>query len=356
MSFELYLAFEFMASLLSTGMIGAGFVFNMEWTTAKYRVRMINIAMIMDTMLPCCAISLAAWYFAENFIAYRLVLALPGLLLLVAYLVLGESPQWLLAKNKYDRAIRSFSNAAKLNRRSLNAHTVQRIEQLSSVSAKGLTDDNEAIKLTIFDLLRQRTLAFRLLITSLVWMCVMFSYYGIIFGSTKVHTNKYLSFALIGLADIPGNMINELLLNRIGRRLTIGLSLPIFSALLLMSTQLSADQKNMQLILFIMGKSAINVACMGLFTFSTEFWPTSIRGTAYSIGAMAARFGSILASITMLLGNYYVHFPVLMNAAAGVKGSILILTFLPETMHCEKLPDTIEDALNIGETKKRTLD
>lgn len=69
---------------------------------------------------------------------------------------------------------------------------------------------------------------------------------------------------------------------------------------------------------------------------------------------MAARFGSILASITVLLGNYYVHFPVLLNAAAGIVGSILILTFLPETMHCEKLPDTIEDALNIGKTKKRT--
>lgn len=350
MSFELYWTFEFLASLLSTGMLSAGFIYNMEWTTAKYRVRLVNMSMLMDTLLPYTVVSLTAWYFADNFIGFRMVLALPGFLVLISYVILSESPQWLMAKHKYDRAIKSLSNAAKLNGRTLHARTIQRIERLSDLSASGLAGDEHVKNVSMGDVLRQQVLAFRLLIASAVWFFALFAYYGIFFGSTKAHENKYLSFALVGFADIPGTILNELLLNRIGRKLTIGLALPTFSVLLVASTQLSADQAHYQLILFVMGKVAISVACLGLYTFCTEFWPTSARNTAASIGSTAARVGSILASVSMLLAKYYVHLPVLLSAAAAMFAAILIFAFLPETMDCKKLPDTIEEALAIGKS------
>lgn len=353
MSFELYLALEFLASLLSTGLIAAGFVYVMEWTTAKYRVRIVNIMIFIEVVIPYTCLSLAAWYFADNFVAYRLVLSVPGLLALAVHFILGESPQWLLSQNKSDRAVQSFSKAAKLNGKSLHAHTIQRIEQLRAQSTNRLADDRDVVQLSIVDLLRQKTLAFRLFITSVVWMCLYFAYYGVFFGSAKVHENKYLSVTLIGLADIPGNLLNDQLLNRIGRRLTIGLTLPIFSAMLIASTQLPASQETVQLILFVIGKAAIMAACIGYHTFSTEFWPTAIRGTAANVGTTAARLGSIFASLAVLLDNYHKHLPVFLNAAAGILGTVLILAFLPETMHCDKLPDTMEEALDIGRSARK---
>lgn len=353
MTFELYLALEFLASLLSTGMIGAGLIFLIEWTTAKYRVRLITMCLLMEILLSYSVISIIAWYYADNFIAYRLTLAVPGFLMLALHFVFGESPQWVLAQNKYDQAIKSISKAAKINRKPLRAHTIQRIEQLSASSSKESGGDERKMKVSIIDLLREKALAIRLLITSLVWMFLYFAYYGIFLGSTKAHNNKYLSFALIGFADIPGTLISEQLLNRIGRRLTVGLALPIYSVMLAASTQLSAGQEVFQLILFVVGKAAVMVACSGFSTFATEFWPTSTRNTANSIGVMAGRLGSMLASVAVLLGRYYVHLPVFLNAAGGIVSCVLVFAFLPETMQIKKLPDTMEEALDIGRSARK---
>lgn len=352
MTFGLYQALELLASLLSTGMIAAGFVYNMEWTMAKYRVRINTISIMSEDLIPYVAISLVAWYYSDNFVAYRLALTLPGFLVLAFHFVLAESPQWLLAQNKIDRAINSLSKAAQINRKSLNAHTTRRLEQLSALTSNESTDGQVA-NVSMIDLLRQKTLAFRLLIVSLAWVCMYFAYYGIFFESAKVHENKYLSFALIGFADIPGGMINELLLNRIGRRLNIGLAFPIFSAMLLASTRLSADQETVRLMLFVVGKVAVTTACNGYHTFSSEFWPTAIRGTASSISTTAAQMGGILASVAILLDGDHANLPVFLSAAAGILGSVLVFVFLPETMHCEKLPDTIEEAQAIGKPIKR---
>lgn len=354
MSFELYLAFEFLASLLSTGMIGAGYVYLMEWTTGKYRVRLITMALVMEILLPYSIISWAAWYYADNFVAYRLVSAVPGFLMLALHFLLGESPQWLLAQNKSSEALKSLSKAAKINRRPVHADTVDRIERLSALSAKGVSVGEQATTVSIVDVLRHKTLTLRLLITSLVFLCIFFAYYGIFLGSTRAHNNKYFSFALIGFADIPGTIINELLLDRIGRRPTVAISLAVYSVLLAASTQLPADQQLFQLILFVAGKAAVMAACAGFNTFAAEFWPTATRNTASNIGIMAGRIGSMLASVAVLLAHYYRHLPIFLNAAAGLLGSVLVFAFLPETLHCTKLPDTIDEAVHIGRARRRT--
>lgn len=354
MSFELYLAFEFLASLLSTGMIGAGYVYLMEWTTAKYRVRLITMALVMEIILPYSVIGWAAWYFADNFVAYRLAAAVPGFLMLALHLLLGESPQWLLARNKSGEALESLSKAARINRKPVPTGTIERIERLSARSAKGSVGERATTLVSIVDVLRQKTLALRLLITSLVFLCIFFAYYGIFLGSTRAHTNKYFSFALVGFADIPGTIINELLLDRIGRRLTVGISLAIYSVLLAASTQLPADQQPVQLILFVAGKAALMAAAAGFSTFAAEFWPTSTRNTASNIGIMAGRIGSMLASVAVLLAHYCVHLPIFLSAAAGLLGSVLVFAFLPETLNCTKLPDTIDEALHIGRARRTT--
>lgn len=274
--------------------------------------------------------------------------------MIALHFILGESPQWLLAQKKYDQAIKSISKAASINGKSLHADTIQRIEQLSTLNE--LADEEKSIKWLLVNLLRQKTLALRLLITSLVWMFIYFAYYGIIVISTTVHSNKYLSFALIALADFPGTVINDLLLNRIGRRLTVGVSTIVYSVVLAASTQLPRDQETLQLILFVVAKAAIYAAFSGFSTHSTEFWPTSIRNTSFNICSMAGRLGSILASMAVLLGHYYVNLPVLLNAAGGIVGAVLLFAYLPETMHLEKLPDTMEEALDIGKSRKKSLD
>lgn len=352
MTFELYWTLEFLASLTSTGMIGASYIFNMEWMTAKYRVRSNTILMTVDVFLSFPLISISAWYFADNFIVYKLVLAVPGFLAIFMYFFLGESPKWLLTQNKYSKAIKSISKASRINGKPLQSQTIQEIQHLSTLATLEKSNDDQSNKVSIGDLLRNRILAFRLFIVSIVWMCAFFAYFGIFLGSTKVHSNKYLSFVIIGWADIPGTVINTFLMNRVGRKMTIGTTLPVYGLMLLISTQVPADGIY-QLILFAISKTALTAALLGLYTYTSEFWPTSIRNTAYNIGMMSARLGGIIATVTGLLAEYHVHLPIVLYASASIVASILLFTLLPETMNCDKLPDTMEEALAIGKGRDK---
>lgn len=355
MTFKLYWALEFTASFLSTGMVATGFIYNIEWTTTKYRVRLNNITWLMDIGIPYIAISTAAWYFQDNFIAFRLILAVPGFVMIPIYFVLGESPQWLLAQNRYDCVVKCLKQATRLNGRPLQPQTIQRIQQLSAVSRAETVDKEHSIKVSIFDVLGRKTLALRLVVSSVLLMFVYFALFGILFGSTKVHQNKYISFIVIGLADIPATIVNELLLNRIGRRLTIGLALPIYSLMLLVSVQLSDGHEMYRLILFFVGKTAIMSAMIGIYTYFSEFWPTSIRGTAFSISKTVGRLGSVFASMSVIMADIYVYLPLLLYATSATLGAVLLFAFLPETMDCPKLPDTIEEALAIGRKNKKNI-
>lgn len=351
-SYELYWALEFLASLTSTGTIATSIVFNMEWVTSKYRVRLSNFSSILRIMVNYLTISFTAWYFSDNFTAFKLSLSIPGFFVIFLYLIFGESPKWLITQKKFTQAIKSISRAAKINRKPLQPYLIRQIEDSAMFASKEKALDQQSTKVTFGDILRNRILAVRLFVISSIWLLAMYSFFGILFASTKVHSNKYLSFMIIGLADIPGNIINATLMDRIGRKITIGSALLIYGAFLLASTQMPADGI-MRLLIFFLGKTSLACAVTGLYPYSSELWPTSVRGTAFSFSSMTGRLGSIIASVSGLLVHYHEHLPVFTYSTTAIIASLLFFLILPETMHCERLPDTIEEALDIGKSRKR---
>lgn len=324
----------------------------MEWVTANYRIRSTTIFMIMDIAVAYLGIGWAAWYFADNFIAFKLALSIPGFFAIFIYYFLGESPQWLMSKGKHSQAIESLSLAGKINGKPLQPQTIQQIEK-DAMFADKQTDatDKQSNNVTIRDLLRKKVLLFRLVVVSLVWMIASFAYYGVLYGSTKVHANKYVSFVVVGLADIPGTALNALLMDRVGRKWTIAPTFFIYGVLLLLYTQIQLDGIY-QLILFFTAKMFLTAAVIGIYPYTSELWPTEIRNTLYSISSTSGRVGSIIAALTLSIGDYYAHLPPILYASAAIVGAILFIAFLPETVHCKKAPDTIEEALAIGKNRK----
>lgn len=351
MSFELYLTFEFFAAFSTTGIVGTCFVYNMEWITAKYRVILNCIATLTDAS-SALFIGLAAWYFEANFNAYKLAMAVPGFLVILLFFVLRESPRWLLAQHKYARAIRCISHAAKINGRSLHSKTIEHFrnqpESAFKATTQRVSDDQSGEHVTLLKVLQQKALAFRLFILTLVWFFSVFAYYGIVLASKNAHENKYVSYIVVGLAEIPGSLLTIVIMNRMGRRMSIGMPLLVYGLVLIVSTQLPPKYQILQLLFFIIGRASITLELIALFTYTTELWPTSIRNTALNICSMIARIGSILASLSVLLAKYYVHLPTILYGLVGIISSVLLFAFLPETMHCTKLPETIEETIAIG--------
>lgn len=337
-----------MASLLSTGSVGAGFVYSMEWVSSKYRIRSNTIYFLVQTMTLYTYVSLVSWYFAENFFAYKLALGMPGFLPIFMYALFGESPKWLFAQNKHEQAIDSIAKACRINGNPLPLQTVEELRAVSAYNRGKPSNTMQSTQMSLIDLFREKILTLRLIILSLVWFYGFFALSGTIFGSASVHSNKYLSFLIIGLADVPGNIMGTYLMNRIGRKMSIGSTFLIYGILVIVSTQLPIDGHSRLTVYFI---SKISIACAvtGLNTYSSEFWPTAIRNTAFSIALTAGRFGSVVASISLTLNKYDEHIPPILYAISAIISSILLFVFLPETMHCDKLPDTIEEALDIGQ-------
>lgn len=62
-----------------------------------------------------------------------------------------------------------------------------------------------------------------------------------------------------------------------------------------------ADLSWLKVTLFLFGKCAVAFCFTGVYTYSLELFPTSVRGTLVGFGNTAARVGSMLAPLTPLL-------------------------------------------------------
>lgn len=56
--------------------------------------------------------------------------------------------------------------------------------------------------------------------------------------------------------------------------------------------------------LFLLGKLGVAFCFTGIYTYSLELFPTSVRGTLIGCGNTAARVGSMLAPLTPLVVIY----------------------------------------------------
>ena len=107
----------------------------------------------------------------------------------------------------------------------------------------------------------------------------------------------------------------------------------------------------LQIILSMVGKFG-SAACFAIvFVFTAEMFPTVIRNQAVGTCSLVARLGGILCLLLDLLKVYWLPAPVfIMGVVATVAGALAI--FFPETLG-ETLPETMEDALNIGSGSTR---
>lgn len=356
MSFELYVALEFLTAVATSGVLGAACAFNMEWVTASHRSYLNSIALLLDGVHPTL-IGLAAWYFADSFVGFKLSLAVSGFIMIFFYLVLSEPPQWLLARRKYSRLLKSITNAGKINGQPPSQKLINQIENQSfyagEMKSKG-NDEDRGDQVTLRDLFKEKVLLVRLILLSIAWFFRAITYYGIIIGSTKVHENKYISYIFIGMAEIPGGLLSMIIVDRFGRRNTSCAALFTYGTLLLVSSQLSDDLRVIQVILFCISRASMTITTVASSTYVAELWPTSIRNQAFNISSFVGRFGGILATLSVMLADYHAQLPTILYGSSAIIAAVVVLAFLPETKHCKKMPDTIEEALAIGKTSKKT--
>lgn len=144
----------------------------------------------IDILLAYIGIGVVAWFFAGNFVAFKLSMAVPGFILVFLYLAVKESPRWLLTQQQHDRAIQSLTRASKMSGKPLNDTSVRQMRGQCVHASNEPPPSQPSHPVTIRDLLKHKLLSFRLGILSLPWLFLYFAYFGTVFGSNKVHDNK----------------------------------------------------------------------------------------------------------------------------------------------------------------------
>ena len=86
-----------------------------------------------------------------------------------------------------------------------------------------------------------------------------------------------------------------------------------------------------------------------ILTMVAELYPTPIRSTTMGIGAMASAIGAFFGLLIESLALIWSPLPLLVIGILATLAFILCF-FIPETKN-EPLPETIEDAINIGSNK-----
>lgn len=327
MSFEIYLLLEFLVAVASVGSFGAGIITDIEWGTSKYHFRIKTMSSIVDILIVYIIIYLIAWSFDDTFLAYKLIL---------------NVPLWIMARHSYD-------NVENGERRPENS-LIHKIIFPAMRTPESKTNDDHSEQKTICELLKQKSQTFHLIIFSIVWLLLFFSYFGIVLWSTKTHPDKFIRLLIMGLSNIPCSICVWLFSKYFRRRLPISVAIFFYGLMLFVSTTVLIDKWAYQIVLFVVSKVAITIALMGISTFTQEFWPTASQNAAFNASRMIGRLGSIIAVLSIILIENTTNFPLVPFAIPAVLSSIVLAIFLPE-----KSPDTIKPLANSNDNKLKCV-
>lgn len=241
------------------------------------------------------------------------VFCVPGLLIFLYFWIVPESVRWLLATGRIDRAIETLKRMAKFNRRQLSEKSIEliRMEYSSTnLAAKNekqsMEPEKSAENRSVFDqllsVLRSKSLCLRLLSCCYQFAACAFCYYGLGQSSTQIAgANRYVSFIIVMGIEIPGNILAQIFLDRMKRKVLL-FSMYILSAISVIATStIPKDYSWAILLCFVVGKGATTIAFTGLYMFVAEQWPTSIRNTIMNTCSMIGRIGSMVAPMVVIL-------------------------------------------------------
>ena len=321
----------------------------MEYVGVKYTM-FVGIAIHIPFPLGELLLGVEAYYIRDWY-TLHLVAYTPVLILLSLWFFIPESPRWLLATGRMKEAEKVIRNGAKVNGKTIP-------EDIFKVEAKNDNKDTSGLednKPTFRDLFKPSFILRRSLNMMYQWFSVTMCYYGLAFASVNLTADPYVNFTLSCLIEIPGYLFCIFVMDCWGRR-------PILSFCQLVSgiACIAAGLMNgveslavLQIILSLIGKFGAAANFGIVYVYTAELFPTVIRNTAIGACSTVARIGGMMAIMIGLLATYWTPAPMLiMGIVAVVAGTLALL--LPETVGT-KLPETMEDAINIGKNSNRGI-
>ncbi|XP_022095073.1 uncharacterized protein LOC110981647 [Acanthaster planci] len=357
----------FLVGLFSQGYNQVQFVMIMEMFPAPCRTLAGSLNALFwglgSAALAPIAYALRQWRHLQ------LAISVPCLLAAPLWLILDESVRWLLSNDRLGDAQRTVEKMARWNGVAPPFGGFVLINDIEEVSplGEGNSDKIDQMipqlsqkKCTICDVFKNRRVMLNVCIVFFFWFVSLLTYYGGSLNSSHIAGNKYANFLFLALSEIPGYIIIHFTMNRWGRRKSLGLFFllsgvaSITTACLPNRTVDGTDLSTVIIVaamlvkLFIVCAYSINIICC------TEILPTSVRNIGFGVGAVCGSVGLTVAPFIIYLDEFVSFLPLSIFGVLCVISAMLV-PILPETRN-KPLPESIEDAENIGKKLPKTTD
>lgn len=313
---------------------------------------MIGIVIEVPFALGEILLGIEAFYIRDWY-TLQLVAYLPWAVLLGLWFIIPESPRWLIAVGHYEKAITIVNKMAEVNERTIPKELLDltmACDQKDEYQKLEPLDEN---KPSLKDLFKPTCMALRTLNMFYQWFAVTMCYYGLSFASTSLGGDPYTNYLLSVSIEIPAYIFCILVMDCWGRRPILSFCQAIagISCIIagLLFDEIEDNEKLIpaQIFFSLVGKFMASANFAIIYVYTAELYPTIIRNSAIGSCSCIARVGAILALVLQLLSSYYLPAPMLIMGVVALLAGLLALYF-PETVG-NKLPETMEDAINIGE-------
>ncbi|XP_017787309.1 PREDICTED: organic cation transporter protein-like [Nicrophorus vespilloides] len=341
--FWFYCVLRFVVAVATGGTMITSFVLVMELVGTKWRT---TVATLYQIPFNLGHLLLAVFgYWIRDWRYFQLAISIPSVVLISYYWILPESPRWLLAVGKTEKAIKILEKAAYHNK----LPTAGIEEDVKSYAEKKRNEPKAGGN--IVDLFRTSNMRIKTLAICFNWAVTGLCFFGVsqYIGLLQVG-DMFVNIAISAAIQVPGTLISIVALEKLGRKKTLILSNLLGGIPMLLIPAFPVNHFATPY-MAVVGMLGLSIVFPTVYIYSGELFPTVVRNVGVGTSSMCARIGSIIAPYISTLNLYTAAWvsPVIFGILPIL--SAVVSFWLPETLNC-KLPDTIEEAESLTREKK----
>ena len=305
-SFGTYMMYKVLCGIGGSGMTQAGFTLASELVGATHRTRLTVELWSYFWATMSCSVPLLALALREDPWRVLLVAAsVPNPLLLVAtYLLVPESPRWLLQRGRREEACAVLASLGMgegrlLDADSAGAHLDAPLSIASQATDAAAANASDAAVSSGMSALRDllctpgcRVVTFVMLI---LWTTCSLSYYAIAFSAAALSGSPEINFLLVSLPLFPCSYIGARFMDHpaIGRRLATA----VFLATVVIGLGLAVLWPAVAVYVSMLANFAANAVFNLIFVQVPELYPTEARNTALGLCSASARVSTLFSGL-----------------------------------------------------------
>ncbi|RUS86167.1 hypothetical protein EGW08_006061 [Elysia chlorotica] len=323
-SMAVFLPMYFCQGAAHTGAFLVAYTLATEMVGPRYRV---IAGFVSQSFYSIGFMTLAGMaYFIREWRYLEIAITLPTVLFGLYWWVLPESIRWLISRGRDAEADKILRAAAATNGVTLDEDVVTALKQDPSMRASR--------QYYLVDCVRTWGMARLSLNVWFNWLVNAMVYYGLSLNTENLAGNPYLNFCVAGAVELPAYAMCILLLNKVGRRGPLILSMLVGGIACILSglipTGDSGALETLTVILAMVGKFGITASYGIIYLMAAEIFPTVIRNIGMGVASMSARIGGIVAPLILDLQSYSKPLPLVIFGGMSIFAGVLAL-LLPET-------------------------